>query len=938
MGYRVLALTDINNLYGVHDFLDACAENGVRPVVGAEIRSGAESAAVYAKTREGFSNLTQLITGRMMDEGFAMRDALERYGGGTAVVTGSPGLLADLAGRVDDLSAGITPRSAAVAREARDLGIPLVAAGQAVFLSKEDRAIQRVLRAIAHKKTVYQVTNGESAPADAFLRPPAETAAGYLDFPQAVRNAQALAERCEFDEIFDGWIFPLYGNDAAGELRQRTLTGAEARYGDLSDTALERIEYELGIITAKGFAPYFLVVADIARLASRICGRGSAAASVVAYALGITNVDPIEHNLYFERFLNPERSDPPDIDLDFAWDERDGIIAEVMRRHGKEHSAMVCTQVHFQARASLRETARAFGMPDTEISSFERGLFRSAGPGAEIDASWREILHAASRITGFPRHLGVHVGGVVITPRPVSRYAPVERAAKGVPIITWDKDDAEKAGFVKIDLLGNRSLAVVRDAIANLAENGVEIESARWRPADDPAAQELLARGESMGVFYVESPAMRQLQKKTGRGDFEHLVIHSSIIRPAANRFITEYVRRLRGEPYEPLHPVLGQILRETYGIMVYQEDVSKAAVALAGFTPAEADGLRKVLTKKNREAKLAAYREQFFTNAAIRGVGTETIEAIWEMIQSFDGYSFCKPHSASYAIVSFQSAYLKVHHPAAFMAAVLSNGGGFYTASAYVSEARRMGLTVLPPHINESRVRYTGKGGEVRVGFMAVGRLSCRTVAAILREREANGPFFSIEDLVRRVPVPPPDAEALVACGALDQISGDRNRAEQLWALCSAAPAEDEKGAPLFAAEPVPARRRRPPAPRDILDQEYGRLGFLCAGHPLSLWEKKLAGRSPVRASAIPAMKGRDIRITGWFVTRKPVLASSNQPMEFVSFEDETGIFETVLFPRAYREYGEELEEERPYVIRGRVEDDMGAVYINVRELKAVK
>ncbi len=942
MGYRSLALTDMNNLYGVFEFLDACARHGVRPVIGSELRHRGESVLLYAKTREGFMNLTELITLRMMDEGFVMQDALARLSGGLAVVTDSAALLKGLAGRVEDLSARIMPGSMRAARDARALGLPVVAAGEAVFLDGSDPGVHRVLRAIARNVTVHQVEPGDMAPAASLLVPPDEAARAYDAFPGSMRNAEALSERCGFREIFDGWIFPAYGEpggmDAARALRERTLDGAQARYGELSDTALERIEYELAIITGKGFAPYFLVVADIAKLASRICGRGSAAASVVAYSLGITNVDPLEHDLYFERFLNPDRSDPPDIDLDFAWDERDAVIDRVMERHGREHSAMVCTSVHFQARAALRETARAHGMPDSEISGFERGFFRRARQSARLDEAWHRILTAASRITGFPRHLGVHVGGIVITPRPVRRYAPVERAAKGVPIITWDKDDAERAGFVKIDLLGNRSLAVVRDAVASLEEEGTAPDRARWRPMDDPGTRELLARGESMGVFYVESPAMRQLQKKTGRGDFAHLVIHSSIIRPAANKFIRAYVKRLHGQPYEPLHPVLDHILRETYGIMVYQEDVSKVAVALAGFSPAHADGLRKILTKRNREEKLAAYREEFFAGAEHRGVDTATVEKIWEMIQSFDGYSFCKPHSASYAMVSFQSAWLKRHHPAAFMAAVLSNGGGFYTASAYVSEARRLGLAVLPPDVNASRLEYTGKGSEVRTGLMAVARLTARTIGSILRERAAHGGFSSIEDLARRVNVPPTDAEALVACGALDSIAGGRNRAEQLWALCPVDAALPAREASLFEEAPPPAKARRAPSPQELLEQEYGRLGFLCAGHPLVLWEKKMGGRSAVRARDLAGLTGREVRITGWLVTRKTILAASGQPMEFVSFEDETGIFETVFFPEACGTFSESLIAERPYVISGRVENDMGAVSLTVKSLAVVE
>jgi DNA polymerase III alpha subunit len=434
-----------------------------------------------------------------------------------------------------------------------------------------------------------------------------------------------------------------------------------------------------------------------------------------------------------------------------------------------------------------------------------------------------------------------------------------------------------------------------------------------------------------MGVFYIESPAMRRLQQKTRRGDFEHIVIHSSIIRPAANRYINDYVRRLRGEPCDPLHPVLDELLAETHGIMVYQEDVSKAAVAIAGFSDADADGLRKIMAKRNKESRLAEYRRMFFDGAEGNGVSRETTGKIWDMILSFDGYSFCKPHSASYAMVSFQSAYLKTHFPAEFMAAVISNEGGYYTASAYIGEARRMGLRILPPDLNESRVPYTGRDGNLRVGLMAVRGLRRETARLITTEREKGGPFTDLEDFRRRVPLLGGDAEALAAAGAADSLGGGKNRAEQLWTLLGGERgAGGGRQAELFSA---PRRERRFPDPgeRVRLKNEYARLGFLTDRSPLWFWSGTLSGIARIRGRDMVSRVGEDATLAGMLVTVKEILTIDGKPMEFVSFEDEEAIFETVFFPEAFRKYGAVLDNEAPFVLRGRIEDDLGAVSLRV-------
>lgn len=946
LGYRALALTDINNLYGMHDFAEACGRHGIRPIIGVELVSGNCRALLLARDRRGFSRLTRITSARKRDPSFGLAAALAEGSDGLTVISDTPKLLGRLKGRVEELYAMVTPASRRVEREARRLGIPLAACAEACFLSDEDWRLHRVLRAIAGRTTVSSLKDEELAPRRALLFGPDEAARLFAGLPDALENTERIAASCAYDGGFQGFVFPpppVGGLAPSEALRRAAIEGAERRYGELSESVMERLEYELSIIEAKGFSSYFLAVAGIVSRSSLTCGRGSAAASMVAYSLGITNVDPLRHGLYFERFLNPERRDPPDIDVDFAWDERDALIESVFREYGPDRVARVSTMVHFQGRSALREAARAHGIPDDEIGAVERRLMAQNAPGlpADIGATWEEIARLARRIRGLPRHTSVHVGGIVIAPDPIDELAPLETANDGSPLLGWDKDGVERAGLVKIDLLGNRSLAVVRDTLANLDDNDIRIDPLSWDPLNDEETRSLLARGESMGVFYVESPAMRQLQKKTARGDFEHLIIHSSIIRPAANRFIAEYVSRLKGKPHKPLHPRLDRILAETYGIMCYQEDVSKVAVALAGFSDADADGLRRVLSKKDREQRLNAYRERFYEGALRLGVEREAIDEIWSMIRSFDGYSFCKAHSASYAMVSFQSAYLKAHHPAEFMAAVLSNGGGYYTSGSYISEARRMGLSVLGPDVNASALRYLGRGRELRVGLMAISGLSSAALDRILEARARGGPFVSPGDFVERASPGEGDLLALCGAGAFDGLFGGARRSLQLRAMLRAlaehgAASMPGEGPALFANEaPWRISPRRGPLSGEELQVEFERLGFLCEHHPLELWGEALAGLSRSMGRELPGLIGRRVRVVGWPVARKGVLTSRGEAMEFVSFEDETAIYETVLFPEEYRSLSRVLDGVRPYVIEGIVEEDQGALSLTVKSIR---
>ncbi len=972
LGYDRLALTDTDNLYGLWPFLRACKREGLTPIVGAEVTDPhhKQRAVCLVEDDAGYRNLCRLLTRRHMDADFDLKVALPNYATGLMVLTQNADLLRTWHSTGITVAAAMPrkplPPTHTLRRTAKHLGVPLAATPGSFFLCPEDAAVHRLLRAIAGNTSFSRLAAADVAPQDAWLASPQEYRRRFAICPEAIRTTYEIAERLTFSSPQFGIVMPPLrggnGADPARRLRRAAYAGARMRYGEeLCEAVVERLEHELRRITDMGFTAYFLIVQDIIQHSPRTCGRGSGAASLVAYCLGITNICPLKHNLYFERFLNPGRTDPPDIDVDFAWDERDDVLATVLHRH-RGHAAMVSSHVLFQPRMAIREVAKVYGLTDAEIGQVSKRLprfwrakesepelltglkQRPESKALEFPHPWPEILALAQRIIGTPRYLSVHPGGVVITPRPIDEYVPLEHAPKGVPIIQWEKDAAEDAGLVKIDLLGNRSLGVIRDAVGNLRSNGTAFDESRWEPEDDLATQQALAQGRTMGCFYIESPAMRLLQQKSKVGDFEHLVIHSSIIRPAANEFIREYIRRLHGGPWDPIHPLLAEVLGETFGIMVYQEDVSRAAVALAGFSHAEADALRKVMSKKDREHQLKDFKNRFFTGTKAKGISGDQVTAIWDMMMSFSGYSFCKPHSASYARVSFQAAYLKVHHPAEFIAAVISNQGGFYGTFAYVSEARRMGLTILPPDINLSEVHWTGRGNAIRVGLLSIKGLSAEIQARVVAQRR-QGSYRSLHDVLERVRPAEDESRALIHCGALDELNPGGKRASLMWELACRLKATSTKSRPqtqsLFGSADKNHGCRLPSLPpddeRERLRREFAVLGFLCDRHPMELYDHTLQKLRTVKAIDLPRHLGKRIRLAGWLITGKVVTTKHGDPMEFLTFEDETGIVETTFFPETYHRFCHMIDHRRPYVLTGKVEEDWGAITLTVDRVQRI-
>ncbi|MCS6302784.1 MAG: DNA polymerase III subunit alpha [Nitrospira sp.] len=960
-GHDYVALTDTNGLYGAIRFLAEARTAGVKPILGAELLHGPNRAVLLARSPAGYANLCRILSARHCDDAFDFIETVAQHRAGLIILSdGQPALSAWHHQSREDLYMELTPGPALqdIVTFSRQLNIPPVVTTRAHFLHPDDYHAHRLLRAIAGNTTLSRLTADHCCLPSQWLMPEATLARYVPNVPEALTNTLRIAESCHTEWDFKHTIFPsfrrLSAESAYDTLHRKTYAGALWRYGALSSEVRERIERELTLIREKGYADYFLVVDEIVRQAPRTCGRGSAAASIVSYCLGITHVDPIRHHLLFERFLNPGRHDPPDIDIDFPWDERPAILDWVFKHYGHRHAAMVANQNTLATRAALREIAKVYGLPAAEIGKALNVLQRRADfvevpsrmtvkdwarevcSALRLTDLWHEILFWSVRLDGHFRNLGLHPGGVVLVPDEIRRYVPVEISASGLPVIQWEKDQTEDAGLVKIDLLGNRSLAVIRDALAAIVRNTERvIDYATWDPISDPATQELIRQGDTMGCFYVESPATRLLLKKLWGGMpsdrraiadvFEYLVVVSSLIRPAANTFTEEFVRRAHGHRYQSPRPELDDILFETHGIMVYQEDVMKVAVALGGFSVEDGDQLRKVLSKKHKARQLRDYCHQFYEGAAARGCSLTVIDQIWAMIMSFAGYSLCKPHSASYAQVSCKSAYLRAHYPAEFMAAVISNQGGYYSAFAYLSEGRRMGLTILPPDINASVWSYTGAGQTVQVGFMQIKGLQEDLAKQLIAEREAHGTYRSLADVLSRVKLDYAQAKLLIKAGCFDSIAGELTRPALLWRVFAAQASTPPRSIPI---PPEYSSQKR-------LHHERALFGFPLSCHPLDLFREALVSTPHIPTKDVGLYAGKEVTLIGWLLTEKIVSTKKGKPMEFMTLEDQTGMYDATVFPDTYQHYCHLLAPNQAYVVTGLVEEQFCTVTVTIRTLR---
>ena len=943
-----IALTEVNGLWGFIRFVQLAKEQGIKAIAGTNLITEMDNVILLAENQTGYENMCRIISSIHDDPDASIPNLLMLFHSGLFILAHQDSVLVSLATFIPNSHLFVELRPSISEAKAQALAntyqLEIITTGDVYFLSKEDYHTHRILRAIDLNTTLSQLPPNETKDQRHFFRSEKEMIDLFPSSMAAINNSQYLAERCKTDWTYTNTIFPdlsLKNTHRANKaLRSLVTTGAQERYGKINGLLKKRINYELSLITQKGFAPYFLIVRDIVRQTESTIGRGSGAASVVSYCLYITQVDPLRYNLQFERFIHPERMNMPDIDIDFPWDERDKILDYIFNKYSTERSAMVSSQVFLQPRSSIREVSKVYGLAEEEIKAITKriGYYSRRAElvkwvrndrrfkNLDLDDTLMEILKYSEKVMGAFRVSSVHPGGVIIVPDEIRKYVPVLTAPKGVQIVEWEKDQVEDSGLLKIDILGNRSLAVVRDTLKQVGLYRNEyMDYHKIQPVGDLRTEDLMKTGRTMGVFYIESPATRQLLAKAGKVDFEHVVIYSSIIRPAANRYTNLMLDRIHGQSWKLLHQDL-ECLAESYGIMVYEEQVSMVARKIAGFSYAESDYLRKVISKPTLEHAIPRWKKKFTSGAVNRGYTPKLAQTLWQMIQSFSGYSFCKPHSASYAMLSFTCAYLKAYFPAEFLAAVIANQGGFYSPYAYLSEARRFGIRIMPPHINRSFREYRGRKDRIRMGFMAIRNLQAKAIDAILNERK-SGDFASLADFLARVDIDLSDAMVLTNAGCFVELEPEITHKDIAFRTAHFY-LQNENREPLTV----------PTLTGNLSRQEKRKLeidtfGFPISEHPLLNYLPYL-GKRIKKAKDIHLYIGKTIALAGIAITRKITATRNRQPMEFVTFEDETDLYECVMFPEAYETFGDLLNWETLFLIQGKVEKAYSVYTVTIEKL----
>lgn len=959
-GLTTLALTD-RTLAAAVPFAQACREAGIRPIHGLCLDC---KAVLIARNGEGLKALYRISTHHQFEPGASTKDLLAGEDLiGTAVFSSHPEILADLLPIVPkgNLFGELEPGSSGNPRVENfclrhSLPTLLTPRISRMGSTVREMNLAKLLLGMKHLKTAGTLSAEERASIGSPF-----AAVEPDGHPKAWENARRIVDECNAEIPLGKLNFPAYPFIRPGEapvrLREAAEEGFRTRYRPNDARARARLEMELEVIARLGYTDYFLIVWDLVREGKRLgypcLGRGSAAASLVVHCLGISPVDPIRYDLYFERFLNPERKSPPDIDVDFGTSRRDDILDYIYTTFGEDRTAMISTLTSFSLRGAVREAGKAMGYTETEIGRLSKKIPHYAHSTDPNDLAKefpecrnlplqspevKRLFTYASMLVGFPHAWGIHCGGVIITPKPLTDYLALTRSANGLVITQPDMHPVEAQGLLKMDILGNRSLDVLPTCLRMLEKHGAPVPPVEDVDAcaADPATRTLIVSGKTMGCFYIESPAMRQLLLKLGVEDFEELVAASSIIRPgvAESGMMQAFIARHRGrEKPDYILPELETLLGGTYGVMVYQEDVIRVAHEIAGMSLGEADSLRRAMSGKSRShGEMEKSVEEFVRRAVARGHPEERVRELARQMASFAGYSFCKSHSAAFATLSFQVAYLKAHYPAEFLAAVLTCGGGFYPSKAYVSEARRLGISVRPPDICEAEWEYTGRGKELRTGFMAVRNMEKSLAERIISERERK-PFSSFLEFYTRVQPSKEVALALIDARAFESF-GHPPRVLR-WLL----EVDGKRTLMPMVAESVerevlrglPELNDESPAERLLCEETA--LGFPLSGHPAALVRSHCPGVLP--AIRMGEAIGKRVRILGIIVAAKRVwVKKTEQWMKFLDMEDETDAFEAVVFPQTYVKYAELTREAGPLIVTGVIKDDQGSPALEVAAL----
>lgn len=950
-GAQTAALTDINNTSGCLNFIRKAKEAGLKPVVGVDFRNGVKPCFIaLAKNNQGFQEINQFLSEHLHEE----KPFPERAPDFENVI------VIYSFRQVQKLQLRAFKPYEFIGAEPRDLlrlpfsGLDefqnkIVALYPWTFRNKTDFNVHRLLRAIGLNKLLSKLLPEEQAEFNEVVTSLEKIHHCYRDFPLAIQLTNHLLEQCRIDFDFsegkESQNLKTYTGSKEKDkalLRELCEKGLPYRYPEVTTIIHERIEKELDLIEKMNFVPFFLINWDIVSYAQSkgyyYVGRGSGANSIVAYLLRITDVDPIELDLYFERFMNLYRTFPPDFDIDFSWRDREDVTRYIFERFGKNgQAALLATYSTFQHNGAIRELGKVFGLPNHEIEFLSRGEYREAN----LDELSRLVVRYARRLNGMPSHLSVHSAGILIAEKPMHYFTGTFLPPKGFPTTQFDMIVAEDVGLYKFDILGQRGLSKIKETVEIVHKNHPDITIDIHDVKNfmrDPEVNGMVSQADCIGCFYVESPAMRMLLKKLEVKTYLELVAASSIIRPgvAKSGMMREYILRHKDpERRKEAHPVMQEIMPETYGIMVYQEDVIKVAHYFGGLTLGEADVLRRGMSGKYRSRdEFQLVKDKFFQNCRDQGYPEKMIVEVWFQIESFAGYAFAKGHSASYAVESYQSLFLKRYYPLEYIVAVVNNGGGFYRTELYLHEAKMKGATIHAPCINTSFYDTRIIGKDIFLGFHLLNGLYGSVAKAILLHRKEKGAFTSLQDFLNHIPIGVEQLDILIRVGAF-RFTGQNKRA-LLWYGCTflnkSGKVDQQKK--LFSAEVK--EQVLPKFELSDLEHAFDQIELL--GFPLCNTFQLLANppKNKQTAKDLMAYLNREIELYGYLITIKKTRTSHGDRMSFGTFIDREGNWvDTVHFPPSLAKYP--FRGKGIYRIKGLVVNEFDFLSLEVNELEKV-
>ena len=970
-GCSSFALTDINNTSGCLEIMSEAPKYGIRPVLGIDFRNTCQQVYIgLARNEAGFANLNRFLSAHLHskedfpDRAPALEDVffiypfpLKKTAENTRPDTQATHSISIKAGSSgpsdtgflhklnDNEFIGVTYEQLNQLRFSAFMSKPekLVALQPVTFQTRKDFNAHRLMRAMDLNTLLSKLGENDTACPDEYMLSGNGMESYFKNALFLLQNAAALINACSITFEFKTGKNKICFYDTLEEdarvLKEKALEGALFRYKTLNKTITDRIEKELDLIIKKNFVSYFLINWDIVRYARSqgffYVGRGSGANSIIAYCLRITDVDPLDLDLYFERFINLYRENAPDFDIDFSWKDRDSIIAYVFNKYGTDHTSLLATYNTFQVNSVMRELGKVFGLPVVEIEELIT-FYKKIPPPTKIGEL---IYRYAEYLRDFPSYLSIHAGGILISEKPIYNYTATSMPPKGFPTAQFSMIEAEDIGLNKFDILSQRGLGHIREVVDIVKDNrGVDIDIHQIDAfKKDPLIARHLNKGNTMGCFYVESPAMRMLLFKLETNDYLGLVAASSIIRPgvAQSGMMRQYILLHKHPEYRNTqHPVMLSIMPETYGVMVYQEDVIKVANIFAGLDLGQADVLRRGMSGKYRSRdEFQRIKDQYYLNCKEKGYTEELAREIWRQIESFAGYSFAKGHSASFAVESYQSLYLKTYFPLEFMVGVINNFGGFYRTEFYVHEARINGATIEAPCVNNSRQFTSIKKKVIHLGFVHIDSLEKRTVTQLLNERESGGLFQSFDEFLQRVAISLEQILLLIRINAF-RFTG-KTKQELMWEahFIINKRVKVPKGNELF-----PSRRTKKYAlpsldydsREDMLDQ-LDLLGFTIEPAFKLLANQQLEG---IRARDLKKYHRQQVQIIGQLVTLKPTRTVKGEGMYFGTFVDQEGQWiDTVHFPPMAKKYP--VRGSGCYLIRGKVAEEFGYYSLEVNYLE---